>query len=120
MVFAAHASAEILLNTSFDLLPFGSLRYYSGKILPEMGARVEYRDMFWVGGSFRLNDAAIGMMGVSLLNNRLNLGYSVDYTLVNLDAKSLLTHEVFVKFNLPTFKMGVQAVPIKTPRFKIN
>ena len=85
-----------------------------------MGARVEYRDMFWVGGSFRLNDAAIGMMGVSLLNNRLNLGYSVDYTLVNLDAKSLLTHEVFVKFNLPTFKMGVQAVPIKTPRFKIN
>lgn len=106
MVFAAHASAEILLNTSFDILPFGQIRYYSGKILPEMGARVEYRDMFWVGGSFRLNDAAIGMMGVSLLNNRLNLGYSIDYTLVNLETKSLLTHEVFVKFNLPTFKMG--------------
>jgi type IX secretion system PorP/SprF family membrane protein len=119
-VFTAHAGAEILINTSFDFLPFGQIRYYSGKILPELGARVEYRDMFWVGSSFRLNDAAIGMMGVSLLNNRLNLGYSIDYTLVNLDAKSLLTHEVFVKFNLPTFKMGVQAVPIKTPRFKIN
>jgi len=119
-VFTAHAGAEILINTSFDFLPFGQIRYYSGKILPELGARVEYRDMFWVGSSFRLNDAAIGMMGVSLLNNRLNLGYSIDYTLVNLDAKSLLNHEVFVKFNLPTFKMGVQAVPIKTPRFKIN
>lgn len=120
MVFSAHAGAEILLNTSFDLLPFGQIRYYSGKLLPEMGARVEYRDMFWLGGSYRLNDAAIGIMGVSLLNNRLNLGYSIDYTLINLDAKSLLTHEVFIKFNLPTFKLGVQSVPIKTPRFKIN
>ena len=119
-VFTAHAGTEILINTSFDFLPFGQIRYYSGKILPELGARVEYRDMFWVGGSFRLNDAAIGMMGVSLLNNRLNLGYSIDYTLVNVDAKSLLTHEVFIKFNLPTFKLGVEAVPIKTPRFKIN
>jgi len=120
MVFAAHASADILLNTSFDFLPFGLLRYYSGKILPEMGARVEFRDMFWLGGSYRLNDAAVGMMGVSLLNNRLNLGYSIDYTLINIDAKSLLTHEVFLKFNLPTFKLGVQSVPIKTPRFNIN
>lgn len=120
MVFTAHAAADILVSTSFDFLPFGQVRYYSGKILPEMGARVEYRDMFWVGGSYRLNDAAIGMLGVSLLNNQLNLGYSVDYTLVNLDAKSLLTHEVFIKFNLPTFKLGVQTVPIKTPRFKIN
>jgi type IX secretion system PorP/SprF family membrane protein len=120
MVFTAHTGAEILVNTSFDFLPFGQIRYYSGKLLPEMGARIEYRDMFWVGGSFRLNDAAIGMIGVSLMNNRLNLGYSIDYTLVNLDAKSLLTHEVFIKFNLPTFKLGVQGVPVKTPRFKIN
>ena len=120
MVFAAHAGVEILVNTSFDFLPFGQIRYYSGKILPEMGARIEYRDMFWIGGSYRLNDAAIGMVGVSMLNNRFNLGYSFDYTLVNLDAKSLLTHEVFIKFNLPTFKLGVQSVPIKTPRFKIN
>jgi hypothetical protein len=120
MVFTAHASADILLNTSFDLLPFGQIRYYSGKILPEMGTRVEYRDTFWVGGSYRLNDAAIGMLGVSLLNNQLNLGYSLDYTLVNLEAKSLLTHEVFIKFNLPSFKLGVPPVPIKTPRFKIN
>ena len=119
-VFTAHAGAEILVNTSFDFLPFGQVRYYSGKLLPELGGRVEFRDMFWVGSSFRLNDAAIGMMGVSLLNNRLNIGYSVDYTLVNLEAKSLLTHEVFIKFNLPTFKLRVQSVPIKTPRFKIN
>ena len=120
MVFAVHAGAEILVNSSFDFLPFGQIRYYSGKILPEMGARMEYRDMFWIGGSYRLNDAAIGMVGVSMLNNRLNLGYSFDYTLVNLDTKSLLSHEIFIKFNLPTFKLGVQAVPIKTPRFKIN
>lgn len=120
MVFAVHAGAEILVNSSFDFLPFSQIRYYSGKILPEMGARMEYRDMFWIGGSYRLNDAAIGMVGVSMLNNRLNLGYSFDYTLVNLDTKSLLSHEIFIKFNLPTFKLGVQAVPIKTPRFKIN
>jgi type IX secretion system PorP/SprF family membrane protein len=120
MVLSAHAGAEILVNTLFDFLPFGQIRYYSGKILPEMGARMEYRDMFWIGGSYRLNDAAIGMVGVSLLNNRINLGYSMDYTLVNLDTKSLLSHEIFIKFNLPTFKLGLEAVPIKTPRFKIN
>jgi type IX secretion system PorP/SprF family membrane protein len=119
-VYAVHGMAELLLTTSFDVIPFAQVRYYSGRVLPEAGARVEFRDMFWVGGSYRLNDAAIGMVGVSVLNNRLDLGYSLDYTMVNVAIKAPLTHEVFVRFVMPTMKMGTKGIPIKTPRFRIN
>jgi len=118
--YSLHGSAELLLTTNFDLIPFAQMRYYSGRILPEAGARVEFRDMFWLGGSLRMNDAAIGMLGVSLLNNRLDLGYSLDYTLVNVPIKAPMTHEVFVRFVMPTMKIGTQGIPIKTPRFRIN
>lgn len=119
-IYTLHGSAELLLTTSFDVIPFAQVRSYSGRVVPEAGARIEFRDMFWLGGSYRLNDAAIGMVGVSLLNNRLDLGYSLDYTLVNLPAKAPLTHEVFVRFVMPTMKMGTKGIPIKTPRFRIN
>lgn len=119
-VFALHGSAELLLTTSFDVIPFAQLRSYSGRVVPEAGARVEFRDMFWVGGSYRLNDAAIGMVGVSVLNNRLDMGYSLDYTMVNVPIKAPLTHEVFVRFVMPTMKMATKGIPIKTPRFRIN
>ncbi len=119
-VYALHGGVDILLSNAFDLMPFAQIRYYSGRILPELGTRVEFKDMFWVGGSYRLNDAAIAMTGISLLGNKLNLGYALDYTIANLPAKSLLTHEIFLKFNLPSMQVNVKNVPIKTPRFKIN
>lgn len=119
-VFALHGGADIILSNSFDLMPFAQFRYYSGNLVPEVGTRIEFKDMFWVGGSFRLNDAAIAMTGISLLGNKLNIGYALDYTVANLPAKSLLTHEIFLKFNLPSLLVGVKNIPIKTPRFKIN
>lgn len=120
MVAAIHGSAELILSESLAAMPFAQVRYYSGKILPELGTRFGYKDLFWLGGSFRLNDAAIGMAGVSLLQQKLDIGYSIDVSLVQAAVKAPLTHEIFVRFQLPSFQSsGIKGLPVRTPRFKI-
>lgn len=119
-VAALHGTVEIVLSESLAAMPFAQVRYYSGKVLPELGTRFGYKDLFWLGGSFRLNDAAIGMAGVSLLQQKLDIGYSLDVAMVQAAVKAPLTHEIFVRFQLPSFQSnGIKGLPVRTPRFKI-
>jgi type IX secretion system PorP/SprF family membrane protein len=118
-VFTAHSSVNILISSLIEVEPFAQVRYYSSNFLPEMGARVKLFDAFWVGGSYRLNDAVVGMVGVSAFKQKLDIGYSLDNTLVNTTVKAPLSHELFIRFNLPSFKGSSMGIPIKTPRFKI-
>ncbi|MHA8065874.1 PorP/SprF family type IX secretion system membrane protein [Aquirufa sp. ROCK2-A2] len=118
-VFTLHTSMNVYFSSFVELEPFAQVRYYSSSFLPEMGARVKLFDAFWVGGSYRLNDAVIGMLGVSVFKQKLDIGYSLDNTLVNATVKAPLSHEIFIKFNLPSFKGSSKGIPIKTPRFKI-
>ncbi|CAM3340947.1 PorP/SprF family type IX secretion system membrane protein [Aquirufa ecclesiirivi] len=120
LVAALHGSAEIVLSDNLAAMPFAQVRYYSNRILPEVGSRFGYKDLFWLGASYRLNDAAIGMAGVSLLQQRLDIGYSLDVSMVQAAVKAPLTHEIFVRFQLPSFQSnGIKGLPVRTPRFKI-
>lgn len=120
LIAAVHGSAELALSENFSVMPFGQLRYYSGRFLPELGSRLGFKDMFWAGGSFRLNDAAIAMAGLSLLRQKLDIGYSLDVSVVQAAVKAPLTHEIFVRFQLPSFQPnGIKGLPVRTPRFKI-
>ena len=65
-------------------------------------------------------DQAMGMIGASIWKHRLEAGYSIDYTTVNLPVKALLTHEVFCRFNLLNFTFKTVNAPVKTPRFRLN
>jgi len=117
--FTVHSSANFIVASFLELEPFAQLRYYSSNFLPEMGGRMKFFDAFWVGGSYRLGDAVVGMMGFSILNQKLDVGYSLDNTLVNSSIKAPLSHEIFIKVNLPSFIRSGKGIPIKTPRFKI-
>ncbi|MDF0694310.1 PorP/SprF family type IX secretion system membrane protein [Aquirufa ecclesiirivi] len=120
LVAALYGSAEIVLSENLAAMPFAQVRYYSNRILPEVGSRFGYKDLFWLGASYRLNDAAIGMAGVSLLQQRLDIGYSLDVSMVQAAVKAPLTHEIFVRFQLPSFQSnGIKGLPVRTPRFKI-
>ena len=118
-VFTVHTSMNFTLTTFLDFEPFAQMRYYSSNFLPEMGGRMKILDAFWVGGSYRLGDAVVGMIGFTMLNQKLDVGYSLDNTLVNSAVKAPLSHEIFIKFNLPSFVRPSKGIPIKTPRFKI-
>lgn len=65
----------------------------------DVNAKFQYRDIFWLGASYRVKDGFAGMLGVNI-SNTLNLGYSYDYTTSNLNNFTRGTHEVVIGFLL--------------------
>jgi type IX secretion system PorP/SprF family membrane protein len=118
-IYTVHGNVDFVLSSNIEIQPFAALRYYSGRFLPEGGSRIKLFDAFWIGGSYRWNDAVIGMIGFSALKQKLEIGYSLDNTLVGATVKAPLSHEIFIKFLLPSLKSSIKGIPIKTPRFKI-
>ena len=118
-VFALHASGEIPLSEYFDVLPYALLRYYNGQLVPEGGARVYYNKLIYAGAAYRNGDAAMGLVGVSILQNKLDIGYAIDITTSNSLNKKPLSHEVFLRFRIPERSIKQKPAPIRTPRFRI-
>lgn len=113
----AHAKVNLGLNDRLEFSPFAQIQYYNGVILPQVGAKMLYRQQFWLGSGFRWNDAISAMAGLTLLNNRLDLAYALDLAVINSNVKSNLSHELMLRFILPSFQSATRFVPIKTPRF---
>lgn len=118
-VISAHGSTEIALSDYFDVLPYGLLRYYSGNLVPEAGARVYYNKLFYVGAGYRNGDAAMGLVGVSMLDRKLDVGYAIDLSTSNALTKSYLSHEISLRYRIPEKSTKTKAAPIRTPRFRI-
>jgi hypothetical protein len=100
-------------------LPYALVRYYSGQIVPEAGARFFYNKLIYAGAAYRNGDAAMGLVGVSILQNKLDIGYSMDITTSNALNKKPLSHEVFLRFRIPERTLRQKPAPIRTPRFRI-
>jgi type IX secretion system PorP/SprF family membrane protein len=86
----------------------------------EGGAIFTYDDKYWVGGSYRLNDAGIIIAGISMLkDNALRLGYSLDLTTVGATAKAPLSHEILLSYAIPAPRLlAGKKTPVRTPRFR--
>jgi type IX secretion system PorP/SprF family membrane protein len=61
----------------------------------DVNLKMAFRDHFWIGGSYRQNDAVAAMIGFNL-GSFMSLGYSYDYTTSNLNTVSNGTHEIVV------------------------
>jgi type IX secretion system PorP/SprF family membrane protein len=118
-IFSLHGSAEIPLSDYFDVLPYALVRYYSAQVVPEGGARFYYNKLIYAGAAYRNGDAAMGLLGVSILQNKLDIGYSMDITTSNSLNKKPLSHEVFLRFRIPERSIKQKPAPIRTPRFRI-
>lgn len=79
-----------------------------------------YLDKYFIGGGYRLNDAAIILLGMYFLpNNALRLSYSLDLTTNAITAKSPTSHELLLSYALPAPKLwGGKKTPVRTPRFR--
>lgn len=119
-VFGLHAEHTLPLAAGLAINPFVRVQSLADAFIVEPGMRIVYQNAIWLGGSFRSNDAVVGMIGASIWKNRLEAGYAIDYTTVNLPVKALLTHELFCRFNLPSFTFKSTNLPVKTPRFRLN
>lgn len=83
-----------------------------------MGGIVYLKDTMWGGLSFRQSEAAILMLGYSLLKNKsLKLGYSLDYIIKDQKAKQPTSHEFMLSYELPT-NPGSGKKVVRTPRYR--
>lgn len=72
---------RFMVGEDFNLIPSIMIKYIRGStsrgIQPELNTKFQYRDVLWVGGSYRFRDSYSGMIGLNL-GNSIMLSYSYD------------------------------------------
>jgi len=100
------------LNDEFKLKPSALVKY-----LPAAPAEVDinmnllYKDMIWVGASYRSMDAVVFMIEYQT-NARFRVGYAFDLTTSKIRKYSAGTHEIMIGYDF-----GKNLIKEKTPRF---
>ncbi len=97
------AGYRFLLGEDVNVIPSVMLKYVNGSSVnnfqPEMNVKAQYRDLLWLGGSYRYQDGYAGMAGINV-SNSFNVGYAYDVTTSALNTVSRGTHEIMVGFIL--------------------
>ena len=95
------AGYRFLLGDDINAIPSVMLKYVNGSSVnnfqPEMNLKAQYRDLLWLGGSYRYQDGYAGMAGINV-SNSFNVGYAYDVTTSALNTVSRGTHEILVGF----------------------
>lgn len=118
MVYNLYGEYNYRLTYNIDLTPSllvtSDLNTYS----IDLSAIVTYNQKLWGGLSYRNNEALALLMGYSFLdNNQLKAGYSFDYIIKEQSAKQPTSHEIFIRYDLPSISTGAKKI-IRTPRFR--
>jgi hypothetical protein len=72
---------------------------YVGPSQPQFDINIkfQYRDLLWLGGSYRYQDGYAAMIGLNA-GNVFNIGYAYDFTTTNIKTTSRGTHEIVIGF----------------------
>ena len=92
------AGYRFLIGEDFNFTPSVMVKYINP--LPaqfELNAKLQFRDLVWLGGSYRHEDGFAGMVGLNVANT-FNVGYSYDYTTSSLNNYTKGTHEIVIGF----------------------
>ncbi len=94
------AGVRLFLSDDVSFMPSTLIRYVNP--IPvgfDLNAKFQYRDLLWVGGSYRFKYGYAAMLGLNV-NSTFNVGYSYDYTTTRLNTVSQGTHEILIGFLL--------------------
>jgi type IX secretion system PorP/SprF family membrane protein len=106
------AGYAIEMSPKFVLKPSVLVRYVSGApVQADLNLNVLLNNVFWVGGSWRTGDAAVGIIEFQA-TKRLRFGYSYGYALTDISNFSQGTHEIMLGYDF-----GYQVMKMKTPRY---
>jgi type IX secretion system PorP/SprF family membrane protein len=94
----ATGGIRFLLSEDVNAIPSVMVKYVS-PLDPQLDVnlKLQYQDLFWVGGSYRLNDGYAAMLGLNVANS-FNMGYAYDFTRTALNTVSRGTHEIIIGF----------------------
>ena len=94
-------------ESPFRFKPSFLLKYVPGAPINfDVNAQFWIQNRVWLGASYRLEDAVVGMLGIQL-TNWLNVGYAYDYTISELSNVSNGSHEIMLGIDLNFKRMGM-------------
>ncbi|RYY18401.1 MAG: type IX secretion system membrane protein PorP/SprF, partial [Sphingobacteriaceae bacterium] len=108
--YFATAGVKLFLAEDVTLLPSVMFKYV--KPVPstfDLNLKMAFQDKFWIGGSYRRNDAFAAMAGINV-GSFFNLGYAYDFTTSNLNTVSNGTHEIILGIML---NLVILLLPVK-------
>ncbi len=108
-----YAKYKIKASDKINVIPSVQVRSAMFISQFEASALMYYANKFWVGLSYRPNDALVGLLGVEITKN-FRVGYSYDYNSGAVKSFSGGSHEILV---MGSFDVSPKIIPTKTPRF---
>ncbi len=100
------------LNNMLKLKPSVLLKYQKAAPLQaDINCNLLINDVFWIGGSYRTNDAIIGMIEYQI-NPMFRVGYAYDYSTTAIKRYSSGSHEIMIGIDL-----GHDIMKSKNPRY---
>ena len=88
------AGYKVYLGEDFAAMPSALVKMVSPvPASVDVNLKLAYKDRFWLGGSYRKDDAFAGMAGVNV-GSFMNIGYSYDLTTSGLNTVSNGSHEI--------------------------
>ncbi|MFY0687716.1 MAG: PorP/SprF family type IX secretion system membrane protein [Cyclobacteriaceae bacterium] len=115
--YQAFGGTSLKLYRDFTLRPSLIVRTDLTNFSFDLNVLVQKGDKAWGGISYRYAEAIVFMMGYSFLpENKLRIGYSMDYIVNERRAKQFSSQEVYVRYDLPDLILGGKK-RVKTPRF---
>lgn len=100
------------VSTNVKLKPSILLKYVqSAPLEADFNLSAVYKDKFWIGASFRTNDAVVFLVEYQT-NNYFRVGYAYDLTVSKLRTYNTGSHEIMIGIDF-----GRQLNKAKTPRY---
>ena len=97
------AGYRFLMSEDINMIPSVMVKYINGAFTHnyqvEGNVKVQYRDLLWLGASYRQYDGYAVMLGFNVANT-FNVGYAYDYTKTDLNTFARGTHELMIGFLL--------------------
>jgi len=85
------------LTSSLTLKPMIQVKSDAVSTQVDFNANLMINSRFWVGASYRIQDAIVAMAGLELIPN-LRLGYSYDFTTSDIKTYSSGSHEIMLGY----------------------
>lgn len=86
------------LSKKISLQPSALLKYSKPTPLqPEFSLRMIYKNLFWIGGSYRTKESASALVGFTI-KDKLTIGYSYDLLTSKIRRYSSGSHEIMLSY----------------------
>jgi type IX secretion system PorP/SprF family membrane protein len=110
--YYAYGGYVFKLNEQLKLKPSTLLKYLpAAPIEADINLNLLYKDQFWIGVSYRSQDAVVFMVEYQT-NSRFRVGYAFDLTTTKIRKYSSGTHEIMIGYDF-----GKDLIKVKTPRY---